>query len=68
MGGVGLVACQGFLLRGACTVFCWVEMDLFSLECNDVCSSEFWSVYWFGITLGSPSFNVQDCAPVLLEN
>ena len=24
------------------TVFVWVELDLFSLECNEVSSSEFW--------------------------
>ena len=26
----------------------WVELDLFSLECNEVSSSEFWGVYGFG--------------------
>ena len=26
-------------------VFWWVELDLFSLECNEVSSSEFWGVY-----------------------
>ena len=41
MGGVGRVACQGFLVREACicvSVFWWVELDLFSLECNEVSS------------------------------
>ena len=28
--------------------FWWVELDLFSLECNEVSSSEFWGVYGFG--------------------
>ena len=41
MGGVGRVACQGFLVRGACIVFWWVELDLFSLECHEVSRSEF---------------------------
>ena len=50
------------------SVFWWVELDLFSLECNEVSSSEFWGVYGFGMTLGSLSFNVQCCVPVLLEN
>ena len=50
------------------SVFWWVELDLFSLECNEVSSGEFWDVYGFGMTLGSPSFNVQSCVPVLLEN
>ena len=29
-------------------MFWWVELDLFSLECNDVSSDEFWGVYEFG--------------------
>ena len=49
-------------------VFWWVEMDLFSLECNEVSNSEFWGVYGFGIALGSLSFNAQGYVPVLLEN
>ena len=35
MGGVRLLACQDFLLREACVVFWCMEMDFFSLECND---------------------------------
>ena len=35
------------------SVFWWVELDLFSLECSEVSSSEFWGVYWFGMALGS---------------
>ena len=31
-------------------------------------SSEFGGVYGFGMALGSLSFNVQDCIPILLEN
>ena len=31
-------------------------------------SSEFWGVCGFGMALGIPSFNVQCCVPVLLEN
>ena len=43
MGGVGLVACQDFLVRGELvSVFWWVELDFFSLKCNEVSSSEFW--------------------------
>ena len=49
-------------------LFWWVEMDLFSLYCNDISRSEFGGVYGFGVVLGSPSFNVQDCGPVLPEN
>ena len=49
-------------------VFWWVELDLFSLECNEVSSSEFWGVYRFGMTLGSLSFNAQGCVPALLES
>ena len=50
------------------SVFWWVELDLFSLECNEVSSSEFWDVYGFGMTLGSLYFNAHGCVPVLLEN
>ena len=49
-------------------VFWWVELDLFSLECNEVSSSEFWGVYWFGVILGSLYFNTQGYVPALLEN
>ena len=50
------------------SVFWWLELDLFSLECNEVSSSEFWGVYGFRMAFGSPSFNVQCCVSVLLEN
>ena len=46
----------------------WVELDLFSLKCNEVSSSEFWGVYGFGMALGSLCFNAQACVPTLLEN
>ena len=49
-------------------VFWLVELDLFSVECNEVSSSEFLGVYGFGITLGSLYFNAQCCIPALLEN
>ena len=49
-------------------MFWWVKLDFFCLECNELSSSEFWSVYGFGMTLGSLSFNAQVCVPVLLEN
>ena len=63
--GVGLVACQGFLVRGACVC---VLVDLFSLKCNDVSSGEFWGVCGFGMALDSLSFNAHGCVPALLEN
>ena len=50
------------------SVFSWVELDLFSLKCNEGSSSEFWGVYGFGMALGSLYFNAQGCVPVLLEN
>ena len=40
MGGVVWVACQGFLVREARISVLWVELDLFSLECNEVSSNE----------------------------
>ena len=55
-------------LGNLASVFWWVELDLLSLKCNEVSSSEFWGVYGFGMTLGSLYFNVQGCVPMLLEN
>ena len=49
-------------------MFWWVVLDLFSLECNEMCSSEFWGVYDFAMSLGSLYFNAQGCFLVLLEN
>ena len=49
-------------------MFWWVELDLFSLECNEVSSNEFWGIYGFGVTLGCLYFNTQGCVPALLEN
>ena len=40
VGGVVRVACQGFLVRKFVSVFWWVELDFFSLECNEVSSNE----------------------------
>ena len=40
MGGVVRVACQGFLVRELVSMFWWVELDFFSLECNEVSSNE----------------------------
>ena len=45
-----------------------MELDFFSLECNEVPISEFWHVYGFDMALGSLSFNAQCCVPALLEN
>ena len=49
-------------------MFWWVELNLFSLEFNEVSNSEFWGVYGFGMALDSLSFNVQGFVPALLEN
>ena len=48
-------------------MFWWVELDLFSLECNEVSSSEFWGVCGFGMTLGSLYFNAQGCVNISLH-
>ena len=54
--------------RKLVSVFWWVELNLFSLEFNEVSNSEFWGVYGFGMALGSLSFNAQGCVPPSLEN
>ena len=50
------------------SVFWWVELDLFSLECSEVSSSEFWGVRGFDMALGILCFNARGCVPVLLES
>ena len=40
MGGVVSVACQGLLVREAWLEFWRLELDFFSLECNEVSSNE----------------------------
>ena len=49
-------------------VFWWVELDLFSLECNEVSSSEFWGLCGFCVTFGHLIFCAQSFIPALLEN
>ena len=49
-------------------MFWRMELYLFSLECSEVSSSEFGGVYEFDMALDNLSFNVQGCAPALLEN
>ena len=50
------------------SVFWLVELDLFSLECNEVSSNELGDVSGFGVTLDSLYIEAQGCVPVLLEN
>ena len=68
MGGVGLVACQGFLVRGACSCVLVSRAGSLLSEVQRSASSEFGGVYGFGVALGSLSFNAQGCVPALLEN
>ena len=49
-------------------VFWWVELGFFSLECNEVSSSEFWDIYGFGVILGSLYIEAQGYVPASLEN
>ena len=51
-------------LREIASLYWWVELDLFYLECNEVSSSVFWGVYGLGMVLGIQSFNVLGCVPV----
>ena len=50
------------------SVFWWVELDFFSLECNEVSSNELRDVNGFGVTLGNLYTEAQGCVLVLLEN
>ena len=49
-------------------VFWWMELDFFSLVCNEMSSNELQDVSGFGVTLGSLYIEAQGCVPVLLEN
>ena len=50
------------------SVLWWVELDFFSLECNEVSSNEFSDISGLGVTLGSLYIEAQGHVPVLLEN
>ena len=50
------------------SVLWWVELDFFSLECNEVSSNEFWDANGFSETLGSLYIEAQASVPVLEEN
>ena len=50
------------------SVFWWLELDFFSLECNKVSNNELLDVSGFGVTLGSLYIEAQGCVPELLEN
>jgi len=45
------------------SVFWWVELYSFSLECNEMSSNELWDVYGFGVTLGCLYLGAQGCVP-----
>ena len=44
-----------------------MELDFFSLECNEVSSNEFSYVNGFGVTLGRLYIDAQGYVPVLME-
>ena len=48
------------------SVLWWVELDLFSLKCKEVSSSEFWSVCVFGVTFGHLYFGAQGYVPIFV--
>ena len=69
VGGVGRVACQGFLVTDASFgVLVGLRWIFFSLECSGVSSSEFLGVYEFGVTFGHLYFCAQCYVPVLLND
>lgn len=45
-----------------------VDLDLFSMECNELSTNVFLCVCGFDMTSGSPFDGIQCCFPVLLEN
>ena len=63
MGGVGQVTCQGFLFREACISVLY----FFSLECNEVSSSEFLDVYGFDVTWAACILKLRVCSCIARE-
>ena len=57
MGGVGLLACEGFLVGRTYFVFWWMELDLISLDGSEVFSSQFWDVRGSVMVLSRLSVN-----------
>ena len=45
------------------SVFWWVDLYFFSLECNEMSGNELWDVYGFGVTLGLLYLGAQGCVP-----
>ena len=50
------------------SVFWWMELNFFSLECNEVSSDEFLGVYGLGVTFGHLYLYAQSYVPALLKN
>ena len=68
MGGVGRVACQGFLVMEACVHVLVGGAGSLLSECREVPRSEFLGVYGFGVPLDSLYIEAQGYVPVLLDN
>ena len=68
MGGVVSVLVKVSWLRRLVLEFWWLELDFFSLECNEVTSNGLSDVNGFGVTLSCLYIEAQGCVPVLLEN
>ena len=45
------------------SVFWWVELYFFSLDCIEMSSNELWDIYSFGVTLGCLYLGAQGCVP-----
>ena len=50
------------------SVFWWVELYLFSLECNEVSSRLFWGFCWAWYGRGQPIFQYSVLSSYFLEN
>ena len=68
MGGLDRWVVKISWLGNLVFMFWWMELDFFSLKCNEVSSSEFGDVSGFSVTLGSLYIGVQGYVHVLLEN
>ena len=66
MGGVGSLACEGFLVGGTRSVFWWMALHIISVKSIDMSSSMSWGVYVLRISLSNLSTMGEGCVSVLL--
>ena len=68
MGGIEPVSFQGLMFGILCPLACQVELDNFSMKCNELSCDVHCGVCGFGTASGSTFYNIHFCVAALLEN